>query len=530
MNTVSQLIKNGNTSLGIELGSTRIKAVLIGDNGELLAQGNHDWENELKDGVWTYSIDRVKAGLQDSYKKLKADVKEKFDVTLTSVGAIGISAMMHGYLAFDKDDNLLVPFRTWRNMITPDAAKKLTEEFNFNVPQRWSIAHLEQAIINGEAHIDKINFITTLSGYVHYLLTGEKVLGVGDASGVFPIDSNTFDYDQKMVEKFDELHENDTFTWKLRDVLPKVLCAGADAGTLTKSGAKLLDVDGELEAGIICCPPEGDAGTGMVATNSIKEKTGNVSAGTSIFSMVVLEKQLENVYEEIDLVTTPDGKPVAMVHCNNCTSDIDAWVKLFSQVLTSFGCEFKKYELYDKLYNMALNADDDCGGVLTYNLYSGETILGIPEGRPMLVRMPDAKMTFENVAKSLIYSSFATLKVGMDILTEKENVKVEMLLGHGGLFKTKDVAQILMSSALSVPVSVMTTAAEGGAWGIAILAQYLKNKNDGETLSEYLDNRVFADADVSIKNPDSNEKAKFDKYIEKYTAGVEIQKAAIKSL
>ncbi len=530
MISASELIKNGNTSLGIELGSTRIKAVLIGDNGELLAQGNHDWENELKDGVWTYSMERVTAGLQDSYKNLKKDVKEKFGVTLNKVGAIGISAMMHGYLAFDKEGNLLAPFRTWRNMITPDAAAKLTQEFNFNIPQRWSIAHLEQAIINGEDHIDKIDYITTLSGYVHFLLTGERVLGVGDASGMFPIDSNTNDYDQKMIERFDEIHSGAGFTWKIRDILPKVLCAGENAGKLTSEGAKLLDVDGELESGVICCPPEGDAGTGMVATNSIKEKTGNVSAGTSIFSMIVLEKQLENVYEEIDLVTTPDGKPVAMVHCNNCTSDIDAWVKLFSQVLTSFGCEFKKYELYDKLYNAALNADDDCGGVVTYNLFSGETILGIPEGRPMLVRMPDAKMTFENVAKSLIYSSFATLKVGMDILTEKENVKVEMLLGHGGLFKTKDVAQILMSSALSVPVSVMTTAAEGGAWGIAILAQYLKNKEEGETLSQYLDNKVFAGADVSVKNPDSAEKAKFDKYIEKYVSGVEIQKAAIKSL
>lgn len=531
MNTIIKQITDGNTSLGIELGSTRIKAVLLSDDGKMLAQGNHDWENELKDGVWTYSLERVSAGLKDSYAKLKTDVKEKYGVTIKTFGSMGISAMMHGYLAFDKDDNLLVPFRTWRNMITPDAAEKLTKEFNFNIPQRWSIAHLEQAIINGESHIGDIAFITTLSGYVHYMLTGKKVLGVGDASGMFPIDSTANDYNQAMIEKYDELHAADGFGWKIRDILPKVLCAGENAGTLTAEGAKFLDADGDLEAGIICCPPEGDAGTGMVATNSIKEKTGNVSAGTSIFSMIVLEKELANVYEEIDLVTTPDGKPVAMVHCNNCTSDIDAWVKLFSQVLDSFGCEYKKYELYDKLYNMALSADENCGGVVTYNLFSGETILdNIPEGRPMMVRMPDADFSFPNLAKSLIYSSFATLKIGMDILTEKENVKVEMLLGHGGLFKTKDVAQILMSSALSVPVSVMTTAAEGGAWGIATLAQYLKNKAEGETLSEYLDNRVFASAEVSVKEPDAKEKAVFDRYIEKYTAGVEIQKTAINCL
>lgn len=520
MDLNEQLI-NGNTSLGIEFGSTRIKAVLLSDDGILLGAGNYDWENDLVDGIWTYPLNKVILGMQTAYRALKEDVKAKYGVVLTRIGSIGISAMMHGYLAFDDHNTLLVPFRTWRNTMTAQAADKLTRLFSFNIPQRWSIAHLEQAIMNGETHIKDIVFITTLAGYIHFLLTGEKVLGVGDASGMFPIDSTKNDYYDNMLTAFDALHAADGFPWKLRQILPKVLCVGDNAGILTAEGAALLDLEADLICGIPLCPPEGDAGTGMTATNSVAEKTGNVSAGTSIFAMIVLEKALSKVYPEIDMVTTPDGKPVAMVHCNNCTSDIDAYIKLFSQMLEQFGMKPKKSEIYDMLYANAMCAEKDAGGVVSYNLFSGEPIIGVEEGRPMLLRTPNASFSFANLCRSLVYSSFASLKLGMDILTERENVSVEKLLGHGGLFKTKGAAQNLMASALGIPVAVMSSASEGGAWGIAILAQYMRKKAEGESLGDYLNNRVFHCAQVTVAAPDTAEAAGFAAYMERYEAGLD---------
>lgn len=523
---MKEKLLTGETSLGIEFGSTRIKAVLLSDDGNLLAAGNYDWENDLSDGIWTYPLDKVITGLQTAYGILKAEVKEKYGVTLSVIGSVGISAMMHGYLVFDKNGRLLVPFRTWRNTITASAADKLTKALQFNIPQRWSIAHLEQAIINGEPHVKDIAFMTTLSGYVHYLLTGEKVLGVGDASGMFPIDSNINDYHTGMLSTFTALHAQDAFPWTLRGILPKVLTAGEPAGTLTEAGANLLDPAGDLAAGIPFCPPEGDAGTGMTATNSVEIRTGNVSAGTSVFAMIVLEKALSKVYTEIDMVTTPDGKPVAMVHCNNCTSDIDAYVKLILQILRQFGCDKKKSEVYDMLYAAALQGEKDAGGVVSYNLFSGEPLLDLPEGRPMLLRLPDAKFSFENLSRSLVYSSFAALKLGMDILTEQESVSVDKLLGHGGLFKTERVAQTLMASALNVPVAVMSSAAEGGAWGIAILAQYMRKKNAGQSLGDYLNTQVFADAKVSVAVPENADSEGFEAYLRRYVAGIPAAKAA----
>ena len=519
---------NGETSLGIEFGSTRIKAVLLADSGELLASGNYDWENDLRDGIWTYPLEKVTAGMQCAYRALKAQTQEKYGVKLTGIGSVGISAMMHGYLAFNKDGELLVPFRTWRNTTTAEAADRLTSLFGFNIPQRWSIAHLEQAIINGEPHVKDIAFLTTLSGYVHYLLTGEKVLGVGDASGMFPIDSEALDYNGDMLAAYNKLHEKDGFPRKLQEILPRVKNAGEAAGALTAEGAALLDPAGDLTAGIPFCPPEGDAGTGMTATNSVRVKTGNVSAGTSVFAMVVLEKPLSKVYTEIDMVTTPDGMPVAMVHCNNCTGDIDAFVRVFGSLLDAFGCEHKKYELYDKLYEMAMTADKDAGGVLSYNLLSGEPLLGLAEGRPMLLRTPDASFTLQNLCRSLVYSSFAALKLGMDILTEKEHVSIDRLLGHGGLFKTPGAAQTLMASALNVPVAVMSSAAEGGAWGIAILARYMRKKEAGESFPDYLDNKVFAGAGVSVIAPDEEERSGFDAYLKNYINGIGAAAAAVK--
>ena len=525
---MKDMILTAKTSLGIEFGSTRIKAVLLSDDGVLLAAGNFDWENDLVDGIWTYPMEKVICGMQSAYAVLKAQVKEKYGVTLTKIGSVGISAMMHGYLAFDHSDRLLVPFRTWRNTITAEAADKLTKAMGFNIPQRWSIAHLEQAIMNGEPHVKEIAFITTLAGYIHYLLTGEKVLGVGDASGMFPIDSTKNDYNASMLCVYDALHKEEAFPWDLRGILPKVLSAGENAGMLTETGAKLLDPAGDLSAGIPFCPPEGDAGTGMVATNSVEMKTGNVSAGTSVFAMIVLEKALSAVYTEIDMVTTPDGKPVAMVHCNNCTSDIDAYVKLILQLLKTYGCEKKKGEVYDLLYASAMQGEQDAGGVISYNLFSGEPLLNLPEGRPMLIRTPDAAFNFENLSRSLVYSSFAALKIGMDILTEKEHVTVEKLLGHGGLFKTEKVAQSLMASALNVPVAVMSSAAEGGAWGIAILAQYMRKKEEGQSLGAYLNHTVFADAKIAVAAPDPAQREGFEQYLCRYKAGLAAAENAAK--
>lgn len=528
MNT--QQILNKETSLGIEFGSTRIKAVLLGDDGALLASGCHDWENSLVNGLWTYSETEIREGLRHAYAELKADVEARYGILLTAVGSIGISAMMHGYLAFDRSDRLLTPFRTWRNTNTLAAAEKLTKALDFNIPLRWSVAHLEQAILNGEPHVKEIAFITTLSGYIHYLLTGEKVLGIGDASGMFPIDSRAFDYDAVRLDKFDALHRDDDLPWKLRDILPEVLRAGEIAGTLTEKGAVLLDPAGDLLPGIPLCPPEGDAGTGMVATDSIAAKTGNISAGTSVFAMIVLEKALSKVYPEIDMVTTPDGKPVAMVHCNTCTSDIDAFVRLFGEVLKTFGTEVKKSDLYDAFYACAMRGKPDCGGVVSYNLFAGEPLLGLGTGFPLLFRLQDAVFDLCNVSRSLVYSSFAALKIGMEILTEQEHVSVDKLLGHGGLFKTEKVAQSLISSALEIPVSVMSSASEGGAWGIAILAGYARRKTEGETLDAYLDARVFSGIPVVTEFPKKEDTEGFRTYLGTYKKALSAETALNKAL
>ncbi|MDR1043435.1 MAG: ATPase, partial [Clostridiales Family XIII bacterium] len=469
-------IKSGRTFLGIELGSTRIKSVLIGEDFAPLASGAHDWENRLENGIWTYSLDDVEKGIRASYAALADDVRRLYGEELRSVAGIGVSAMMHGYLVFDRADELLAPFRTWRNTTTGRAAAELTELFGFNIPLRWNVAHLYQAILDGEPHVPDIARITTLAGYVHKKLTDAFVIGVGDASGMFPIDSQICDYDEEMLDKFDKKTGLSVSSgqagysdipWRIRDILPEVLTAGADAGALTPEGARWLDPSGTLEPGAPACPPEGDAGTGMVATGAVAERTGNVSAGTSVFAMIVLEEALSKVYPEIDMVTTPAGRPVAMVHCNNCTSDIDAWVRLFGESAALLGAKTDKSALYETLYGQALGGEDDCGGILTYNYISGEPITGFDEGRPLLLRSPDARFTFANLSRSLIFSSMATLKIGMDILTENENVRIDRLLGHGGLFKAKGVAQSLMASALGTSVSVMETAGEGGAWGIA---------------------------------------------------------------
>ena len=527
---VKQAIIDNKTALGIELGSTRIKAVLIDDNYSPVASGGHDWENRLENGIWTYHLDDVWKGVQGCFRNLADDVKNRYDITLSSVGAIGISAMMHGYLAFDKNGSLLVPFRTWRNTSTEKAAALLTEKFKFNIPQRWSIAHLYQAILNGESHVKYVDFMTTLAGFVHWKLTGEKVLGIDDASGMFPIDSKIKDYDAQMMNQFKELAKTHGLNIELNKIAPKVLCAGVNAGTLTEEGAKLLDPTGGLKAGIPFCPPEGDAGTGMVATNAIMERTGNVSAGTSIFAMIVLENPLSKVYPEIDMVATPEGKPAAMVHCNNCTGDLDAWVKLFNELLDLTSANVNKKNLYDLLYTKALDGDADCGGLLSYNFISGEHNIGIEEGRPLFVRKSDSNFTLTNFMRSLLFSSMGTLKIGMNILAEKENVKIDSLLGHGGLFKTKGVGQRLMAAALNTPISVMEeSAGEGGAWGIALLAAYMLDKN-GDALEKFLAEKVFAgNAGVRIE-PDPKDAEGFKIFMKRYTAGLEIEKSAIYNL
>lgn len=524
-----QAIEENKTALGIEFGSTRIKAVLVGEDNAPIAQGDHEWENRLENGIWTYSLDDVWTGLQDCYAKLAQDVKDQYGITLKKVGAIGFSAMMHGYMAFDKNGELLVPFRTWRNTMTEEAAAKLTEAFSYHIPQRWSIAHLYQAILNKEEHVSKVDYMTTLDGYVHWKLTGEKVLGVGEASGMFPIDLATKNYDANMVRKFDELVSGEGFSWKLNDIMPKVLLAGDKGGVLTKEGAALLDPSGSLEAGIPLCPPEGDAGTGMTATNSITPRTGNISAGTSVFTMVVMEKDLQKVHEEIDLVTTPAGDLVGMVHCNNCTSDLNAWVGLFKENLACFGVKPDMNELYGTLYRKALDGDADCGGLMAYNYFSGETITGFEEGRPLFVRTPDAKFNLANFMRVHLYTALGAIKVGMDILTKEEGVQIDSMLGHGGLYKTPGVGQRITAAALNTPVSVMETAGEGGAWGMALLASYMLNKADTETLSDYLNNKVFAGNEGVRMEPDAADVAGFDAFIEKYKRALPVERAAVEN-
>lgn len=530
MSDVKNTIANGKAVLGIEFGSTRIKAVLIDENNMPIASGDHDWENRLENGVWTYTLEDIWTGLQDCYQKMTEDVKEKYGVAVEKLAAIGFSAMMHGYLAFDKDGNLLVPFRTWRNTITQEASEALTKVFNFHVPQRWSIAHLYQAILNGEEHVPQVDFFTTLDGYIHWQLTGEKVLGVGSASGMFPIDSTIKDYDKAMIQKFDELVAPKGFPWKLEHLLPKVLLAGDKAGVLTEEGAKKLDPTGTLQAGCPLCPPEGDAGTGMVATNSVKQRTGNVSAGTSVFAMIVLEKALKRVHEEIDMVTTPSGDAVAMVHCNNCTSDLNAWVNIFKEFAESFGIDVDMNKLFGTLYNKALEGDKDCGGLLAYNYFSGEHITGFEEGRPMFVRTPDSKFSLANFMRANLYTSLGALKVGLDILLKEEEVAIDRITGHGGLFKTKGVGQKILAAAMDATVSVMKTAGEGGAWGIALLASYMVNKDAGEALEDYLQNKVFGGDEGEKMDPDPEDVKGFDEFIKRYRAGFPIERAAVDAL
>lgn len=527
MGNAKDTIINGKAILGIELGSTRIKGVLIDENNVPIASGAHDWENRLENGVWTYALEDVWTGLQDCYQDLARDVQERYGVKMERLGAVGFSAMMHGYLAFDKDGKQLAPFRTWRNTITQEASEKLSELFSFHIPQRWSIAHLYQAILNGESHVKDVDFLTTLDGYVHWQLTGEKVLGVGSASGMFPIDSRTKDYDAAMIQKFDTLAVSGGYLWKVEDLLPKVLLAGDRAGVLTEEGARKLDPTGTLQGGCPVCPPEGDAGTGMAATNSVKLRTGNVSAGTSVFAMIVLEKPLKKAHEEIDMVTTPAGDAVAMVHCNNCTSDLNAWVNIFREFAESFGVEADTDRLYGTLYNKALEGDRDCGGLLSYNYYSGEHITGFEEGRPLFVRMPDSRFTLANFMRMNLYSSLGALKVGLDILQKEEDVAVDRITGHGGLFKTKGVGQKILAAAMNATVSVMETAGEGGAWGIALLASYMLRREAGETLEDYFQNKVFGGDEGVKMDPDPEDVKGFEAFMSRYRAGLPIERAAV---
>ena len=508
------------TALGIELGSTRIKAVLIDKDHLPIASGDFEWENRFVDGIWTYSSDMIHKGLQACYAALKADVKAKFGVTLTEVGGIGISAMMHGYLPFDKDGKQLAEFRTWRNTITGEAAEKLTEALGFNIPQRWSIAHYYQAILNNESHVGDIDYLTTLAGYIHWRLTGLKVMGVGEASGMFPIDSSTNDYNKDMVAKFDALTGKD-----LLSILPKVLVAGEDAGSLTEAGAAFLDPAGDLKAGIPIAPCEGDAGTGMVATNSVRVYTGNVSAGTSDFAMVVVDHDL-GVHREIDMVTTPAGAPVAMVHCNNCTSDINAWVNLFSEFATAIGHPTDKGQLFTLLFQKALEGDADCGGLLSFNYFSGEGVTDLDSGRPLFVRLPDARMTLPNFMRTHMLSALATLKIGLDILTQTEKLPIDKLYGHGGFFKTPEVGQRLLSAAVGAPVSVMETAGEGGPYGMALLCAYMLWKDEGETLEDYLDNKVFSEAGSTTVMASEEDIAGFSAFLDRYKKALPVERTA----
>lgn len=527
---IKQAVLKGETSLGIEFGSTRIKAVLIDHRFETIASGSYEWENLLVDGYWTYNLESIITGLQTAYSEMKQEVEQKYGVTLQTIGSIGFSAMMHGYMAFDRTGELLVPFRTWRNATTAEAAKKLTDKFQFNIPERWSIAHLYQAILNEEQHVPQIDFITTLAGYIHWLLTGNKALGIGDASGMFPIDETTHDYHASMIKQFDDHVATKGYPWKLKDILPKVYISGEQAGVLTAEGAKILDKSGNLQPGVPLCPPEGDAGTGMVATNSVRKRTGNVSVGTSVFAMIVLEKELSAVYPEIDMVTTPNGNPVGMVHANNCSSDLNAWLGLFREFSEAMGQKVDTSKLYSVLFNKALEADADGGGLLSYGYFSGENITGIEKGRPLFVRSPESRFNLANFMRTHLFTAFGALKIGMDILTKKENVAIDSILAHGGLFKTPVVGQKVLAAAMNVPVSVMATAGEGGAWGMAILASYMTSKAEQESLDDFLDQKVFKDVEGEEIHPDASDVKGFELFMERYTQGLAIEQAAVDHL
>ena len=522
-----EAIMSGKTALGIELGSTRIKGVLIDFKGEVLAVGIHDWENSFVDNIWTYSLEDIHKGVRSCYSSLRENVKEKYGVVPETFGAIGVSAMMHGYMALDKDGNQIAPFQTWRNTNTQEAADELTELFDFNIPLRWSVAHLYQRILDGEEHVKHLDYVGTLSAYIHLKLTGQKTIGVGDASGMFPIDSDTCDYDAGMIDKFNKLIEPRGYFWKIEDIFPKVLAAGEHAGVLTEEGAAFLDESGSLKAGIPMCPPEGDAGTGMTATNSVAPRTGNVSAGTSTFAMLVLEKQLSKVYREIDMVTTPTGFPCAMSHANNGTSDLNAWVGIFGEFAEMMGMKADTGELFQKLYTKALSGDPDCGGLLAYGYYSGENITMINEGRLALLRTAESKFNLANFMKVNLYTSLGAVKMGLDILMEDDKVKVERIMGHGGFFKTKGVGQRYLAAAVNAPVTVMDTASEGGAWGIALLAAYLVDQRPGEKLEDYLEKRIFKELSGETIAPDEEDVKGFGIFMERYKAGLEIEKSAI---
>lgn len=527
---IKTAIESGKTSIGIELGSTRIKTVLIGPDNSPIASGGYDWENSYINNVWTYSLEDVWKGVQTSYQKMIQNVKTLYDADIITTGSIGFSGMMHGYMVFDKDGSLLTPFRTWRNNITGQAAEALTELFDYPIPQRWGIAHLYQAILNKEEHINRIDQLTTLSAYIHCKLTGRRVIGIGEASGVFPIDPNLKGYNQKLVEMFNQQISEYGFGWKLQEILPEVLVAGEMAGELTADGARLLDISGMLSAGIPLCPPEGDAGTGMVATNSIAVRTGNVSAGTSVFAMIVLEKELSKAYSEIDLVTTPEGNMVAMVHSNNCTSDYDAWISLFGEAIKAMGFDVPKYQLYDTLLGLALKGDPDCGGLLSYGYISGEHITKFEEGRPLFTRSSADNFNLANFMRVHLFTALGVLKTGLKILLEQEAVKVNEIRGHGGFFKTKEVGQRIMAAATNTPTSIMETAGEGGAWGIALLASYMINKEAGETLDQYLSNKVFAGKTGEVMEPNPSDVAGFNAFFERYTEGLAIERAAVDHL
>ncbi|GIQ69083.1 ATPase [Xylanibacillus composti] len=530
MNQWKEAIINGDTSLGIELGSTRIKAVLIDRHFQTIASGSYEWENQLKGGYWTYDQADMITGLQSAYREMKREVNKRYGVTLRTIGSIGFSAMMHGYMAFDSKGELLVPFRTWRNATTGAAARKLTELFGFNIPERWSIAHLYQAILNEEEHVPRIDYVTTLAGYVHWLLTGNKAIGVGDASGIFPIDEATHNYHPSMIQQFDALIAEKGYPWKLEDILPSVYLSGQQAGVLTESGVGILDPDRDLAPGIPLCPPEGDAGTGMVATNSVRKRTGNISVGTSVFAMIVLEKELSKVYPEIDMVTTPSGSPVAMVHANNCSSDLNAWMDLFREFSEAMGFGADSGKLFSVLLNKALEADPDGGGLLSYGYLSGENITGLEQGRPLFVRSPESKFNLANFMRTHLFTAFGALKIGMDILTENEQVAIDSILAHGGLFKTPVVGQKMLAAALNVPVSVMSTAGEGGAWGMALLAAYMTNQDQGESLEDFLEQKVFQAVEGEKLSPDRADVQGFEAFIERYRAGLAIERAAVEHL
>ncbi len=538
--SIKEMIDAGKTAIGIEFGSTRIKAVMVDEAGKPIAQGDFGWENQYENGIWTYSLEMIWTGLKEAYAKLLADVQEKYGTVIKTTGAIGFSAMMHGYMAFNEGGELLVPFRTWRNTITGEAAAALTQEFGFNIPERWSIAHLHQAILNKEEHVKDISFFTTLAGYIHWQLSGEKVLGIGDASGMFPIDSRTRNYNAEYMEKYDKLLGSLGVSFRIEDILPKVLLAGDKAGVLSAEGAAKLDVSGSLQAGIPLCPPEGDAGTGMVATNSVAVRTGNVSAGTSIFAMVVMEKALSKVHPEIDVVTTPVGDDVAMVHCNNCTSDINAWAKIFREYSEAMGIEVDTNKLYTTMFKAALSGAPDCGGLMGFNYFSGEPVTGFAEGRPVFARKINADFSFANFMRLHLFSAVSTLKVGLDILLREEDVKVDKLYGHGGFFKTPEVGQRIMSAATGGPITVMETAGEGGAWGMAILALYLTKviggaddntvKEGSLTLPDFLNNSIFAGESGSTVTATSEEIQSFDSFMESFKAALPIEKAAVETL